>query len=125
MQTDKKACLVMMHEQDPAKGGCEFRHFITATPDVLLKQYRVFDTLAVPLYPSPEHRAISIRHGLCSLGAKQQKQSFFARLSGEARSRAASVSEASPGPAATDETELGQWVGAIALVQQKHQAQME
>ena len=27
--------------------------------------------------------------------------------------------------AATDETELGQWVGAIALVQQKHQAQMD
>ena len=96
----------MMHEQDPAKGGCEFRQFITVTPDVLLKQYRVFDTLAVPLYPSPEHRAISIRHGLRNLGAKEQKQSFFARLSGEARSRAASVSESSPGPASTDETEL-------------------
>ena len=64
----------MLHEQDPKRGGCPFRTFFDQTPDVLQRRYRLFDTLAVPLYPSPEHRKVSLRHALRCLGASEPGQ---------------------------------------------------
>ena len=31
--------------------------------------YKLYDTVAVPLYPAPEHRTVSLRLVLCSMGA--------------------------------------------------------
>ena len=61
--------LVMLHEQDPTKGFCPFRMFFEQTPTVLQKKYRLYDTVAVPLYPSVEHREVSLKFALRSMGA--------------------------------------------------------
>jgi len=64
-----KLGLVMVHEQDVTKGGCPFRELFEQTPEVLVKQHRLFDTLAVPLFPSEEYREISRRFSLRNMGA--------------------------------------------------------
>ena len=69
-----KIPIAMAHEQDPARGGCPFQVFIEQAPKELqLPPYRLFDTIAVPLYPSAEHRVVSLRHVLRSVGAKSVK----------------------------------------------------
>ena len=56
--------------QEPSCGGVPFRIFFQQTPQVLLQPpYKLFDTVAVPLYSSPEHRKVSLRHVLRSMGA--------------------------------------------------------
>jgi len=67
---DRRIAIAMVHEQDPSFGGVPFRNFFQQTPRVLLQQpYKLFDTVAVPLYPAPEHRTVSLRLVLCSMGA--------------------------------------------------------
>jgi hypothetical protein len=69
---DLKVPLALVHEQDTSKGGCSFRYFFSQTPDILLREpYKLFDTVAVPLYPSPEHRLISLRQVLRNMMAKE------------------------------------------------------
>lgn len=52
-------------------GGCPFSVIYDQTPKHLLDPpYKLFDKLAVPLYPMAEHRKISLRHILKSMGAK-------------------------------------------------------
>ena len=68
---DLKITLALIHEQDVSKGGCPFRIFFDQTPKTLLMPpYKLFDTVAVPLYPAPEHRRISLRHLLRGMKAK-------------------------------------------------------
>ena len=73
--------LVPVHEQDLRKGPCAFRVFFQQTPEKLQKKHRIYDTLAVPLYPSPEHRRVSLRYALRNMGAvpKQPADSMWAR----------------------------------------------
>ena len=66
--TQRQLPLVLVHEQDPAKGHCPFRVFFDQTPEVLLKRRRLYDTVAVPLYSLDMHRKISLRHILRILG---------------------------------------------------------
>jgi len=67
---DRRIAITMVHEQDPTCGGVPFRNFFQQTPQVLLQQpYKLFDTVAVPLYPAPEHRTVSRRLALSSMGA--------------------------------------------------------
>ena len=67
---DRRIAIAMVHEQDPSFGGVPFRNFFQQTPRVLLQQpYKLFDTVAVPLFPAPEHRTVSLRLVLCSMGA--------------------------------------------------------
>ena len=61
--------MVLVHEQDPSKGGCPFRRFFEVTPTDLVVSAKLFNTVAVPLYPSKEHRAISFLYILASMGA--------------------------------------------------------
>ena len=61
--------LVLVHEQDPLKGACPFRTFFEQTPVELQNKYRLYDNLAVPLYPSVEHRTVSLRYALRNMGA--------------------------------------------------------
>ena len=58
----------MVHEQDPSCGGVPFRNFFQQTPQVI-KDRKLYDTVAVPLFPAPEHRTVSLRLALCSMGA--------------------------------------------------------
>ena len=53
--------IAMAHEQDHAKGGCAFRLIYEQAPrELQLRPYRLFDTMAVALYTTPEHRKTSV-----------------------------------------------------------------
>ena len=70
---DRGIAIAPVAEQDPASGGCAFRQFFQQTPQVLQQPpYKLFDTLAVPLYPSSQHRKVSLRHVLRGMGAQPQ-----------------------------------------------------
>jgi hypothetical protein len=68
---DKGIPLALVHEQDQAKKACTFSDIMRQTPDVLKdgRKHKLYDTLAVPLYPRPEHRRVSLRQILKGLGA--------------------------------------------------------
>ena len=67
---DRRIAIAMVHEQEPSHGGVPFRNFFQQTPQVLQRPpYKLFETVAVPLYPSEEHREISLRLILTSMGA--------------------------------------------------------
>ncbi|EOD33181.1 hypothetical protein EMIHUDRAFT_202403 [Emiliania huxleyi CCMP1516] len=67
---DRRIAIVLVHEQDPSCGGRPFRHFIQQTPQVLQRSpYKLYDTVAVPLYPSTEHRPVSLHLVLRGMGA--------------------------------------------------------
>ncbi len=59
-----QSMLVLVHEKDASKGGCPFHCIMENTPDDLLKQHHIFNTVAVPLYTWPAHREVSLRHAL-------------------------------------------------------------
>ena len=67
---DRRVPIALVAEQDPGRGGCPFRLCMQQTPQMLQQPpYKLFDTVAVPLYSSPEHRKVSLRHVLRSMGA--------------------------------------------------------
>ena len=67
---DRGIAIAPVHEQDPALGGVPFRTFFQQTPQVLQQPpYTLFDTVAVPLYPSEQHRKVSLRHVLRGMHA--------------------------------------------------------
>ena len=77
---DRRIAIAMVHEQDPSFGGVPLRNFFQQTPRVLLQQpYKLFDTVAVPLFPAPEHRTVSLRLVLCSMGAVPCDAELFRR----------------------------------------------
>ena len=68
---DRRIVIAPVAEQEPSRGGVAFRQFFQQTPQVLQQQpYKLFDTLAVPLYSSQEHRRVSLRHVLRGMGAE-------------------------------------------------------
>ena len=63
--------IAMLHEQCPSRGACPFGILLGQTPrELQAPPYSLYDSLAVPLYPSAEHRPISLRHALLSIGAR-------------------------------------------------------
>ena len=67
---DRRIAIVPVHEQDPGRGGCPFRQFLQQTPQALQRSpYKLYDTVAVPLYSSVEHRKVSLRQVLRGMGA--------------------------------------------------------
>ena len=67
---DRRIAIAPIHEQEPARGGVPFRNFLQQTPQVLQQPpYKLFDTVAVPLFLAPEHRNVSLRLALSSMGA--------------------------------------------------------
>ena len=66
--------LLLVHELDEAKGGCEFSRFFDTTPrDLIING--VYKTLATGLAPggiTGEHRAVSIALIAKSMGARKQ-----------------------------------------------------
>ena len=67
---DLQIPLALAHEQDEQKGGCAFSLFFEQTPkDLQDAPYKLFDTLAVPLFSAqPELCKISLRHLLRQMG---------------------------------------------------------
>jgi hypothetical protein len=66
--------IVMCHENDPERGGCEFGRFFGTTPQDLIDN-GLYRALAFAAYPGMEHRAASLALLAKALGAKSQKLS--------------------------------------------------
>eukprot|EP00592_Proboscia_alata_P023596 CAMPEP_0194424146 /NCGR_PEP_ID=MMETSP0176-20130528/23412_1 /TAXON_ID=216777 /ORGANISM="Proboscia alata, Strain PI-D3" /LENGTH=2584 /DNA_ID=CAMNT_0039233745 /DNA_START=230 /DNA_END=7984 /DNA_ORIENTATION=+ len=63
--------IVLVHEKDIAKGGCDFGCFFTSAPEELIKPpNNLFRDIATPLYKSKEYRIVSLRQILCKMGGK-------------------------------------------------------
>ena len=61
--------IVMMHENDPEKGGCEFAHFFETTPQDLISD-GLYKALACAWYPEP-FRQVSVAQVAIALGAEE------------------------------------------------------
>lgn len=62
--------VVTVHEQDSALGACAFETFFGQTPAELIEPpFTLYKDIAVPLYPDPEYRKVSIRQLLMKFGA--------------------------------------------------------
>jgi hypothetical protein len=68
--------IVLVHEKDTAKGGCDFGDFFAKAPEELIKPpNNLFRDIAVPLYSTEEYRIISLRQILCKMGATGKSRS--------------------------------------------------
>ena len=64
-----KIPIVLVHEQDNAKGGCPFETFFDQTPqDLIDPPYELFKELAIPLYTTTEYRTVSLRQIINTIG---------------------------------------------------------
>jgi hypothetical protein len=67
---DSEISIVLVHEKDMAKGGCDFGDFFAKTPEELIRPpNNLFRDIAIPLYSIEEYRIISLRQILCKMGA--------------------------------------------------------
>ena len=82
-----------VQEMDPDCGACTFRRFFEVTPDSLFKQRRLYNNVALPLYPGEAHRAVSLIHITRAMGAQPHRVDDLAiwRRPHEALSKAPSV----------------------------------
>ena len=64
--------VVMAHENDPERGGCEYARFFQTTPADLLED-GLYKTLAIATLPGESHRAISMALIAKALGAVPQQ----------------------------------------------------
>ena len=56
---DARVPIALVHEQDEERGACVFARYFDLAPDVLQQSpYKLFDLVAVPLYPGADHRKI-------------------------------------------------------------------
>ena len=69
--------ILLLHENDPAKGGCEFSTFFRTTPEDLISA-GIYSQIAVALH-LPPHRTVSIALAAKALGARQIDRSFSVR----------------------------------------------
>ena len=61
--------ILLMHEADPAKGGCDFGTFFGTTPQGLIDE-GIYKDIAIALH-TPPHRAISLALVAQALGASK------------------------------------------------------
>ena len=72
-----KIRLVLVHEADPAKGGCEFGTFFGTTPQGLVEE-GIYKEIAIALH-TPPHRAVSLALVAQALGATKDAAQLVAR----------------------------------------------
>jgi hypothetical protein len=67
---DPNITIVLIHEKDLSRGGCEFADFFVKAPEELMKPPNcLFRNIAIPLYALREYRTVSLRQILCKMGA--------------------------------------------------------
>ena len=66
-----KAQIVMIHENDVQRDGCEFEHFFVTTPQDLIDA-GLYTSIALAFHPTP-HREVSLALAAKSLGAVKAK----------------------------------------------------
>eukprot|EP00966_Prymnesium_polylepis_P191964 4448524-Prymnesium_polylepis.2 len=67
---DAKLNIVLLHEKDPARGGCEFNTFFLTTPHNLIEEGLYRQQLATPFEADEAHRKVSRSLLAKALGAK-------------------------------------------------------
>ena len=72
-----KIRIVLVHEADPAKGGCEFGTFFGTTPQGLIDE-GIYKEIAIALH-RPPHRSISLTLVAQALGATKDAARLAAR----------------------------------------------
>ena len=72
-----KIRIVMVHENDPSKNGCEFGTFFATTPQGLIDE-GIYKEIAIALH-TPPHRAISLALVAQALGATKDAARLAAR----------------------------------------------
>ena len=64
--------IILIHEKDVSKGGCDFDHFFVSAPEQLSRPpIELFKDDAIPLYSAKEYRAVSLKQLLCKIGGTQ------------------------------------------------------
>jgi hypothetical protein len=63
--------IVLIHEQDPDRGGLEFQFIITQTPNELLG-LKLYNDMALPLHTFEAYRMLGLRQVLGKMGARPQ-----------------------------------------------------
>merc|ERR1719469_1691127 len=91
LKTDLK--VLMVHENDEEKGGCEFGDFFGTTPQELIEG-GIYSDIAIALH-TPPHRAVSLALVAQALGATE-KQGRLSRSLSSALSMASSSSFSLP-----------------------------
>jgi hypothetical protein len=67
---DPNITIMLIHEKDAFRGGCEFADFFVKTPEELIKPPNyLFRDIAIPLYASRAYRLVSLRQIACKMGA--------------------------------------------------------
>ena len=102
-----KIRIVLVHENDPSKGGCEFGTFFATTPQGLIEE-GIYKEIAIALH-TPPHRAVSLALVAQALGATKDAARQAARRGSAGRatfSSASSASFAGGGAAASHDVEL-------------------
>ena len=75
--------VVMAHENDAARGGCEFSKCCRTTPEDLINN-GLYKALAIPLYPGEDHRMVGkalIAKALGAVPCRSKLAEGVARLS--------------------------------------------
>ena len=75
-----KIRIVLVHEADPSKGGCEFGTFFGTTPQGLIDE-GIYKEIAIALH-TPPHRSISLTLVAQALGATKDAARLAARQGG-------------------------------------------
>jgi hypothetical protein len=78
-----KIRIVLVHEADPAKGGCEFGTFFGTTPQGLIDE-GIYKDIAIALH-TPPHRAVSLVLVAQALGATKDAARLAARRGSRSR----------------------------------------
>ena len=71
--------VVMAHENDAERGGCEYARFFQTTPADLINA-GLYKTLAMAIYPGTRHRAVSMKLLAKALGAVPQQRSALTNV---------------------------------------------
>jgi hypothetical protein len=68
--------IVLAHEQDLSKEGCNFELFFQLTPqDLIEPPYQIYNkALGVPLYGMSDFREVGLKQLLCKMGAETKKE---------------------------------------------------
>ena len=67
---DQAINLVLVHEHDVVKGGCDFGLYFKKAPQHLINEpYNLFKEIATTLYSEPEYRRVALKLLLCKMGA--------------------------------------------------------
>jgi hypothetical protein len=80
--------IILLHELDLERKGCEFDNFFHQTPMELLEEpYNIYSRgIAVPLHGYEDYREIGLKRLLCKLGAEEVSEGMCSRMSKSLRS---------------------------------------